>query len=103
HAEPGLVIDDQDSLHQVSMDAGSEKKQRMSGKQKMEKYKKSSVIRKAVLGFVGVGLAAASGGCLAVAAAGGAVGWQAGKIISEERVPRDRAVDAALETFKAKQ
>lgn len=42
------------------------------------------------------------GGCVAVAAAGGAVAWQGGKVISEEKVKRDRAVDAVKGAFKAK-
>lgn len=48
------------------------------------------------------GSALSLGGCLAVAAAGGAVAWQEGKVISEEKVKRDRAVDAVKGAFKAK-
>ena len=61
------------------------------------------MIRTISIGFLLAGLAFDFSGCLAVAAAGGAVGWQGGKVISEERVSRDRAVDATLEAFKAKQ
>ena len=62
------------------------------------------MIRKVALYFLLLGMVTASSGCLAVAAgAGGAVGWQAGKVISEERVSKDRAVEAALGTFRAKQ
>jgi len=59
------------------------------------------MLRRIILGVVLIGLAAVSSGCVAVVAAGGAVGWQAGKIISEERVSRDRAVEAALDAFRA--
>ena len=60
------------------------------------------MIQKIALPMVLLGLAVSSGGCLAVAAAGGAVGWQAGKVISEEKVSRDRAVEAVKGAFKQK-
>lgn len=59
------------------------------------------MIRKFVGGLVLAGIAALSGGCVAVAAAGGAVAWQGGKVISEERVPPDPVVRAVKATFKA--
>lgn len=46
------------------------------------------------------GWAISSGGCVAVLAAGGAVAWQGGKAISEEKVTMGRAVDAAKAVFK---
>ncbi len=57
------------------------------------------MIRRIGMGILLAGLAAASGGCVAIAAAGGAVAWQGGKIISEERVDRDRAVRAVEAAF----
>ena len=60
------------------------------------------MIRKITIYGALLGLAISSGGCLAVAAAGGAVGWQSGKIISEEKVSRDRAVEAVKGAFREK-
>ena len=57
------------------------------------------IIRKIVAGVLLAGLAAACSGCVAIAAAGGAVAWQGGKVISEERVDRDRAVRAVEAAF----
>ena len=57
--------------------------------------------RKIVCGVLLAGLAAVSSGCLAVAAAGGAVAWQGGKVISEEKVSMDRAVHGVESAFSA--
>ncbi len=59
------------------------------------------MMQKITCGVLLIGLAVFSSGCLAVAAAGGAVAWQGGKIISEERAPRDQVVRAVKATFKA--
>ncbi|MDO8730660.1 MAG: DUF3568 family protein [Candidatus Omnitrophota bacterium] len=58
-------------------------------------------MRKITYGVLLTGLAVVSSGCLAVAAAGGAVAWQGGKVISEEKVPMDRAVYAVESAFSA--
>ena len=59
-------------------------------------------MRKIICGILLAGLTAISSGCLAIAAAGGAVAWQGGKVISEERVPMARAVAAVDGAFRAK-
>ena len=59
------------------------------------------MFRKILAGVAVAGLAAVSSGCVAIAAAGGAVAWQGGKVISEERVDRDRAVEAVAGAFIA--
>jgi hypothetical protein len=59
------------------------------------------MLRKIIGGLVLAGVAAMLGGCVAVAAAGGAVAWQGGKVISEERTPRDQVVRAVTAAFKA--
>lgn len=59
------------------------------------------MMRKIVCGALLAGMAAVSSGCVAVAAAGGAVAWQGGKVISEEWTPRDRVVRAVKAAFKA--
>ena len=60
------------------------------------------MIRKAITGTLLAALAAVSSGCVAIAAGAGAVAWQGGKIISEERVSRDRVVPAVEAAFRAK-
>ena len=57
------------------------------------------MIRRIVVGLVLAGLAAVSSGCIAIAAAGGAVAWQGGKVISEEKVPLVRAVHGVESAF----
>lgn len=59
------------------------------------------MLRKILAGVAATGLAAVCSGCVAIAAAGGAVAWQGGKVISEERVARDRAVRAVEGAFIA--
>lgn len=59
------------------------------------------MLRKIIGGLVLSCLAAMSSGCVAVAAAGGAVAWQGGKVISEERTPRDQVVRAVKAAFRA--
>ena len=58
-------------------------------------------MKKIVYGVLWAGLAAVSSGCVAIAAAGGAVAWQGGKVISEEKVPMDRAMHAVESAFSA--
>ena len=58
-------------------------------------------MKKIICGVLWIGLAAVSSGCVAIAAAGGAVAWQGGKVISEEKVPMDRAVHAVESAFSA--
>ena len=59
------------------------------------------MIRKILVGLVLIGMAAVSSGCVAIAAAGGAVAWQGGKVISEERTPPDQMVRAVKAAFSA--
>ena len=59
------------------------------------------MMRRITRGILLAGLVAFSSGCVAVAAAGGAVAWQGGKVISEERAPRDQVVRAVKAAFKA--
>ena len=57
------------------------------------------MIRRIIVGLILAGMAAGFSGCLAIAAAGGAVAWQGGKVISEEKVPMDRAVHGVESAF----
>ena len=57
------------------------------------------IIRKMTAGALFLAAAAFSSGCVAIAAAGGAVAWQGGKVISEEKVPMDRAVHGVESAF----
>ena len=59
------------------------------------------MIRKIMGCLVVAGMAAVSSGCVAVAAAGGAVAWQGGKVISEERTPPDQVIRAVKSAFSA--
>lgn len=61
------------------------------------------MMKKIACSILWAGLAAVSSGCVAIAAAGagGAVAWQGGKVISEEKAPMDRAVRAVESAFSA--